>query len=27
MFPGAEVPALQQRGLHPLEKAGLISRE
>ena len=27
MFPGAEAPALQQRGLHPLEKAGLISRE
>jgi glycolate oxidase len=27
MFPGAEPPALQQRGLHPLEKAGLISRE
>jgi glycolate oxidase len=27
MFPGAEAPALQQRGLHPLEKAGLLSRE
>jgi glycolate oxidase len=27
MFPGAEAPALQQRGLHPLEKAGVISRE
>jgi glycolate oxidase len=27
MFPELEAPALQQRGLHPLEKAGLISRE
>jgi glycolate oxidase len=27
MFPGGEVPALQQHGLHPLEKAGLLSRE
>ena len=27
MFPGTEVPSLQQRGLHPLEKAGIISRE
>jgi len=27
MFPSAEAPSLQQRGLHPLEKAGLISRE
>jgi len=27
MFPTAEAPALQQRGLHPLEKAGLLSRE
>jgi glycolate oxidase len=27
MFPSAEVPALQQRGLHPLEKAGVLSRE
>lgn len=27
MFPTAEAPALAQRGLHPLEKAGLISRE
>jgi glycolate oxidase len=27
MFPGAEAPALQQHGLHPLEKAGLLSRE
>jgi glycolate oxidase len=27
MFPGAEPTSLQQRGLHPLEKAGLISRE
>jgi glycolate oxidase len=27
MFPTAEAPALQQRGLHPLEKAGVLSRE
>jgi len=27
MFPSAEAPALQQRGLHPLEKAGVLSRE
>ncbi len=27
MFPGAEAPALSQHGMHPLEKAGLISRE
>ncbi len=27
MFPSAEAPALTQHGLHPLEKAGLISRE
>ncbi|MEO8351184.1 MAG: FAD-linked oxidase C-terminal domain-containing protein [Chthoniobacteraceae bacterium] len=27
MFPGKEAPALSQHGLHPLEKAGLISRE
>jgi glycolate oxidase len=27
MFPGPEAPALQQRGLHPLEKAGILSRE
>jgi glycolate oxidase len=27
MFPGTGAPALQQRGLHPLEKAGLLSRE
>src|SRR5258707_395391 len=27
MFPGTEAPALQQRGLHPLERAGVISRE
>ncbi len=27
MFPGKEAPALAQHGLHPLEKAGLISRE
>lgn len=27
MFPTAEAPALKQRGLHPLEKAGLLSRE
>jgi glycolate oxidase len=27
MFPGSEAPALQQPGLHPLEQAGIISRE
>jgi len=27
MFPNSEASALQHRGLHPLEKAGLISRE
>jgi len=27
MFPGGSAPALQQQGLHPLEKAGIISRE
>jgi glycolate oxidase len=27
MFPAADAPAMHQRGLHPLEKAGLISRE
>ena len=27
MFPGPEAPSLTQHGLHPLEKAGLISRE
>ena len=27
MFPGGEAPALLQHGLHPLEKAGVISRE
>ena len=27
MFPRAEPPALRQPGLHPLEKAGLLSRE
>jgi len=27
MFPSAEAPALKQHGLHPLEKAGLLSRE
>jgi glycolate oxidase len=27
MFPSADAPALKQRGLHPLEKAGLVSRE
>jgi glycolate oxidase len=27
MFPTAEAPALQNRGLHPLEKAGVLSRE
>lgn len=27
MFPGTEAPTLTQSGLHPLEKAGVISRE
>lgn len=27
MFPGAEAPALGLHGLHPLEKAGILSRE
>ena len=27
MFPGKEAPALSNVGLHPLEKAGVISRE
>ncbi|NNM29040.1 MAG: FAD-binding oxidoreductase, partial [Akkermansiaceae bacterium] len=27
MFPGPEAPALTAHGLHPLEKAGVISRE
>ncbi len=27
MFPGGEAPALVQHGMHPLEKAGVISRE
>ena len=27
MFPSTEAPALTQHGLHPLEKAGVISRE
>lgn len=27
MFPSADAPALTQHGLHPLEKAGVISRE
>jgi glycolate oxidase len=27
MFPSAEAPALAQHGLHPLEKAGVITRE
>ena len=27
MFPGTEAPVLTQHGLHPLEKAGVISRE
>ena len=27
MFPTAEAPSLHQRGLHPLEKAGVLSRE
>jgi glycolate oxidase len=27
MFPGGDAPALKQHGLHPLEKAGVMSRE
>jgi len=27
MFPGTEAPSLGLSGLHPLEKAGVISRE
>jgi len=27
MFPSSEAPVLQQHGLHPLEKAGVLSRE
>ncbi|MCY3914564.1 MAG: FAD-binding protein [Chloroflexi bacterium] len=27
MFPGGEAPALAQHGMHPLERAGVISRE
>ena len=27
MFPAPGAPALPQRGLHPLEKAGVLSRE
>jgi glycolate oxidase len=27
MFPGSEAPSLSRSGLHPLEKAGVISRE
>ena len=27
MFPSAEAASLEQHGLHPLEKAGLLSRE
>jgi len=27
VFPDAEAPALRQRGMHPLERAGVISRE
>jgi glycolate oxidase len=27
MFPGGEAPVLRQHGLHPLEQAGIISRE
>jgi glycolate oxidase len=27
MFPGGEAPALSQQGMHPLERAGVISRE
>jgi glycolate oxidase len=27
MFPAGDAPALAQHGAHPLEKAGIISRE
>jgi glycolate oxidase len=27
MFPGKEAPSLALHGLHPLERAGVISRE
>jgi glycolate oxidase len=27
MFPGGDAPALTQQGLHPLERAGVASRE
>jgi glycolate oxidase len=27
MFPGGEAPALQRHGPHPLERAGVLSRE
>ena len=27
MFPSGEAPALSQHGMHPLERAGVISRE
>jgi glycolate oxidase len=27
MFPGGDAPVMKLRGLHPLEKAGIISRE
>ncbi len=27
MFPGGEAPALRAHGPHPLERAGIISRE
>ena len=27
VFPDSEAPALRQRGMHPLERAGVISRE
>jgi glycolate oxidase len=27
MFPDAEAPALTAHGMHPLEKAGVVSRE
>lgn len=27
MFPSGEAPALKTHGIHPLEKAGVISRE
>jgi glycolate oxidase len=27
MFPGGDAPVMKLRGMHPLEKAGIISRE